>query len=307
MKIWSMFCKHCGQAIERGHKFCGSCGQPVPQEQIESEAVTAQAATAGATPTGSDAASTTAATAPSSGTITFEPSQAITVARSNWQKTQRNRRGELPPLQPVEKRPCPRCKKLIRIEERVCEWCGREIRFSSDVPPAEASGLSFAGYADTKPAKKQEVKAPPVRVQRRVVRRRRSSAPIVEILVAILLLGGAATAVWIMRSSLPASSIAAGKSINVTATPASARIATGKTLDVLATVSGSSDVEVNWSIQEGDEGGHIELRGAKAARGKVWSQAVYTAPKTAGTYHLLAESKADADKSAVIVVTVVNR
>ncbi len=167
--------------------------------------------------------------------------------------------------------------------------------------------MSFAGYADAKPAKKEEVKAPSVRMQRRVVRRQRSSASVVEILVAIVLLGGAATAVWIMRASLPASSIAAAKRINVTATPASARIAAGKSLDVLATVSGSSNVEVNWSIQEGDEGGHVESRGAKAARGKVWSQAVYTAPKTAGTYHLLAESKADADKSAMVLITVVKR
>jgi len=169
-------------------------------------------------------------------------------------------------------------------------------------------GLSFSGYADAKPKAKEEVKAPtPMRMQRRVVRRRRSSAPIVEILVAILLLGGAATAIWIMRSSLPASSAAMGGGVKVTVTPASARVAKGKTLDVLATVSGTDNVEVNWSVQEGETGGHVESRGAKAAKGKVWSQAIYSAPKTPGTYHLLAESKADSAKSAVVVITVVNR
>jgi hypothetical protein len=168
--------------------------------------------------------------------------------------------------------------------------------------------LSFSGYADAKPKAKEEVKAPtPMRMQRRVVRRRRSSVPIVEILVAILLLGGAATAIWIMRSSLPASSAAMGGGVKVTVTPASARVAKGKTLDVLATVSGTDNVEVNWSVQEGETGGHVESRGAKAAKGKVWSQAIYSAPKTPGTYHLLAESKADSAKSAVVVITVVNR
>ena len=293
MKVWSMFCKDCGQAIERGHKFCGNCGQPVPQEQIESEAVIAQAATAGAT-------------------SSADPPQPVSVPQvsappSSFATTERNRRNAAPSVDPVGKRPCPRCKKLIRKEERVCEWCGREIRVGPDPVPAGDAVLSFAGYADSQPAKKAEAKAPPMRMQRRVVRSRRSSAPIVEILVVILLLGGAAMAVWIMRSSLPASSIAMSQDINVTATPASARVAPGKTLDVLATVSGSSDVEVNWSIQEGDEGGHVDSRGAKAARGKVWSQAVYTAPKTGGTYHLVAESKVDPDKSAVVVITVANR
>jgi chitinase len=76
---------------------------------------------------------------------------------------------------------------------------------------------------------------------------------------------------------------------------------------VLAAVSGSNNVEVNWSLQEGDAGGQLAPRGAKAAKGKVWSQVAYTAPKTPGTYHLLAESKADPHKSAVVVITVVNR
>lgn len=287
MKVWSMFCKHCGQAVERGHKFCGNCGAPIPQEQFESEAVIAQAATVGAM-------------------STVDAPQPATATSSNLQYPVRHRRGELPSLHPVEKLPCPRCKKLIRKEDRVCEWCGRELRWAAAPESQGASGLSFAGYAAAKPEAEEEVKAPPpMRMQRRVVRRR--SAPVVEILVAILLLGGAATAFWIMRSSLPTGSAALGEGIKVTVTPASARIARGKTLDVLATVSGTDNIEVRWSIREGNAGGIVEARGAKAAKGKVWSQAVYSAPKTPGTYHLLAESKADSDKSAVVFITVVNR
>lgn len=307
MKVWSMFCKHCGQAIERGHKFCGNCGAPIPQEQFESEAVIAQAATAGGTSAGGDATSATAAATSTEVTSLPEALQAPTAPLSNLQNAGRNRRGELPALHPVEKLPCPRCKKLVPKEDRVCEWCGRELRRAVAPEPQGVSGLSFSGYADAKPKAQEQVQAPPLmRMQRRVVRRRRS-APVLEILVAILLLGGAATAIWIMRASIPASSAAMGGGVKVTVTPASVRVAKGKTLDLLATVSGTDNVEVSWRVQEGDAGGHVESRGAKAAKGKVWSQAVYSAPKTPGTYHLLAESKADSDKSAVVVITVVNR
>ena len=48
MKIWPMFCKACGQGIDRGDKFCRNCGVNLPQEPIES----AVAASAAAAPTG---------------------------------------------------------------------------------------------------------------------------------------------------------------------------------------------------------------------------------------------------------------
>lgn len=51
MKIWPMFCKACGQGIDRGDKFCRNCGVPLPQEPIESAvAASASAATTGEVP-----------------------------------------------------------------------------------------------------------------------------------------------------------------------------------------------------------------------------------------------------------------
>jgi hypothetical protein len=137
--------------------------------------------------------------------------------------------------------------------------------------------------------------------------RTRSSKPILEILVAILLIGGAGTAIWIVHSSLPAPKAASTAKIMVAVSPASAKVATGKTLEVAATVSGTDNAEVDWSVQEGDRGGRVVSSGAKAAGGKVWLQAIYSAPRRPGTYHLLAESKADPDKSSIVVITVVNR
>ncbi len=58
-----------------------------------------------------------------------------------------------------------------------------------------------------------------------------------------------------------------------------------------ATVTGSTNTAVTWSVQEAN-GGTITQAG------------VYTAPSTAGTYHVLATSQADPTKVATIAVTV---
>ncbi len=59
-----------------------------------------------------------------------------------------------------------------------------------------------------------------------------------------------------------------------------------------ATVTGSSNTAVTWSIQEGATGGSISAAG------------LYTAPSTAGTYHVVATSQADTTKSASLAVSV---
>lgn len=62
-----------------------------------------------------------------------------------------------------------------------------------------------------------------------------------------------------------------------------------------ATVTGTSNTAVTWSVQEGAAGGSITTAG------------VYTAPSTAGTYHVVATSQADATKSAVATVVVTDQ
>lgn len=59
-----------------------------------------------------------------------------------------------------------------------------------------------------------------------------------------------------------------------------------------ATVSGSINTAVVWSIQEGAAGGAITANG------------VYTAPSTQGTFHIVATSQADSAKSSTAAVTV---
>lgn len=77
----------------------------------------------------------------------------------------------------------------------------------------------------------------------------------------------------------------------VTITASTASVAGGGTSTFSATVSGATDQGVIWSVVE-PNGGSITQEG------------VYTAPQTAGTYHVRATSVADPSKSGTITVTV---
>src|SRR5206468_3617554 len=82
--------------------------------------------------------------------------------------------------------------------------------------------------------------------------------------------------------------------ISVSISPASASVMTGGTATFTATVSGTTtgqSTAVTWSVQEAG-GGTVDTAGK------------YTAPATAGTYHVLATSVADTSKSKSATVTV---
>jgi hypothetical protein len=59
-----------------------------------------------------------------------------------------------------------------------------------------------------------------------------------------------------------------------------------------ATVSGTTNQGVTWSVLEGSAGGTISAAG------------VYTAPATPGSYHVVATSQADVSKSSAVPVVV---
>jgi hypothetical protein len=82
--------------------------------------------------------------------------------------------------------------------------------------------------------------------------------------------------------------------VTVTIYPENVTLNTGGTQTFTATVmeGGTTTTAVTWSVQEGSAGGTITSGG------------VYTAPKTAGTYHVVATSQADATKFATATVTV---
>src|SRR2546423_10223255 len=87
----------------------------------------------------------------------------------------------------------------------------------------------------------------------------------------------------------PATVVTVG--VVVAVTPASALVQVGATQNFKATVFGTSDTAVAWSVQE-------------ATGGSVAADGTYTAPATAGTYHVVATSHADPTKFNAAAVSV---
>ncbi|MBI1753820.1 MAG: hypothetical protein HY014_18440 [Acidobacteria bacterium] len=79
--------------------------------------------------------------------------------------------------------------------------------------------------------------------------------------------------------------------VTVSVSPASATVQAAHTQAFTATVTGATNTAVTWSVQEAS-GGAVDATG------------LYTAPATAGTYHVKATSVADTSKSATATVTV---
>ena len=80
--------------------------------------------------------------------------------------------------------------------------------------------------------------------------------------------------------------------VTITVTPTTANLLTGGSRTFTATVANTTNTTVTWSVTEGASGGTITSGG------------LYTAPATAGTYHVKATSAADATKSATATLTV---
>jgi hypothetical protein len=80
----------------------------------------------------------------------------------------------------------------------------------------------------------------------------------------------------------------------VTIAPSPAAVNSCKSLTFTATVTGATNTSVTWSVQE-------------AAGGTISSAGVYTAPSTAGTYHVVATTVATPTTSASVPVTVTDK
>jgi hypothetical protein len=83
--------------------------------------------------------------------------------------------------------------------------------------------------------------------------------------------------------------------VTVAVSPSPGAVNACKTLTFSATVTGTTDGAVTWSVQEGATGGAVTSAG------------VYTAPTAAGTYHVVATSHADPSKQAIVAVTVTTK
>ena len=80
--------------------------------------------------------------------------------------------------------------------------------------------------------------------------------------------------------------------IAIAVSPQTGYLSTGDAMAFTATVTGTANTTVSWTVQEG------------AAGGAVTSSGGYTAPAAPGVFHLLATSQADPSKSAVVTIRV---
>ena len=103
------------------------------------------------------------------------------------------------------------------------------------------------------------------------------------------------TALWLLLLSLvacaPGGGGGTGGGVTVTLAPSTVQLQTGQSQAFLVTVAGTANTAVTWSVLE-------------AAGGGVTGAGLYTAPASAGTYHVQATSQADPTKSASAIVTV---
>lgn len=85
--------------------------------------------------------------------------------------------------------------------------------------------------------------------------------------------------------------------VTVTITPMTNTVAAGSSVNLTANVTGTMNKGVQWTIVEGSPGGGT-LTNVKS------NTVTYTAPQTAGVYHVKATSVADPGKSATATITV---
>ena len=90
-----------------------------------------------------------------------------------------------------------------------------------------------------------------------------------------------------------ASTTGADNSPNVVVEPQDAQVAPLGTVSFSATVTGTADTTVIWSVQEGTPGGSITSAG------------LYTAPAALGTFHVVAAARADPAIRGTAAVNVV--
>lgn len=111
------------------------------------------------------------------------------------------------------------------------------------------------------------------------------------VLSLVLLLAGCGGGSGTVAQS-PVAPASAPGSVAVSVSPSNATVDQGATRQFTAGVTGSTNTAVTWSVQE-------------PAGGSVTGSGLYTAPSTAGTFHVIATSQADPTKTAIATATVV--
>ena len=113
-------------------------------------------------------------------------------------------------------------------------------------------------------------------------------------LAIVLRWGGAALfgLLWLSGIGCGGGGGGSAKPVTVAILPTTAAVPPGGSQSFTATVANTTNQAITWRVQEGATGGAITAAG------------VYTAPQTAGTYHVIATSSAAGNHSATATITV---
>jgi hypothetical protein len=227
---------------------------------------------------------------------------------------------------------CASCGETNPATNRFCERCGRALQATPSVQSAPAATpqpapapvpITQSGWLDVPEPPTSAVAAPAkaAPVAKAVTTpvasaegkdkdffyfyddssSQRSNRKLIIVLMVVLALGLLGVIYLLSRSGAKS---APAPNVSIAISPAEAQVSVGGAHDFSATVTGSGDTDVLWSVVEGSAGGTIVSRGAQAQGGTVASLGVYVAPTTPGTYHIVATSKANTTKSASAEVLV---
>lgn len=187
------------------------------------------------------------------------------------------------PVQPEQV--CSTCSAPLTEGQKFCLACGTSVSQSAAFTqaPAPMAAPTTAHYRAT--AEPQIFEAQP----------KSSAKAIVVVIIAVAILGVGGWYGW-QYFSRP--------DVTVSAFPQKTHVAIGGKTSLQASVSGSKDTDVDWTIQEGSKGGQLTVLGSGIVSGQPSSTAIYNAPQNSGTFHVIAASHANPGRSAKIEIVV---
>jgi hypothetical protein len=294
-----MFCTECGQQMGDDAKFCAYCGT---RRTV--------------VPAGTEVSATPLPPRPEPTVVTTPPPTRTTIRSTAEIMPIRVQRPSPPPPRVTEAEPVVEPDER-RVGETPVPWPTDESAspslFTQPVvppPPVRPAAPPPAAYNPAPPVAAEVAQpdryssvpfaAPPATAEVRGERRKISPVLIGAIVIALIALAGI---VWMLRSSMTGAGKAA-ENVAITIYPTAVKVVVGKSADFAATITGAPTSEVTWKVEEGDDAGQIQTRGAYSKEGAISLYCTYTAPKTPGTYHLVATSTANASKSAASEITV---
>jgi len=338
-----MFCTNCGEPMRDTDKFCAECGAAVVPRKprnagpvIEQSAATVAQGEPTAPPAPAKLAedrravqSTTEAfraplpSVPSSAGVPRQPELAFSAPQAPTGKAPSQAPPAISPVAPRAASEEERQQVLLQGEEMASV---RGMVPPEELPePFPAPAPAYNAWLDTEPVatpaptpRAKTISAPPPAASAPApaepaakddnffyfyddATAPRQNRKLLITLLVVFALGIAALIYLMLRS--PAKS-APPDSVTVAISPTAADVIAGEAHDFAATVTGSGDTDVTWSVEEGSSGGTVINRGAQAQGGTVAVVGVYVAPAMPGTYHVVATSKADPRKSATAEVLV---